>query len=227
MKPKIALKIGVDTGMTAALLFLMPYELVGQTAHEWLGIGIFILFLLHHILNRQWGRNMQKGSYTPLRIWQTLLVALLLVFMAGSMVSGIILSRHVLSFLPINGGRSMARKLHMLSAYWGFVLMGLHLGFHWSMMLGMAEKALGKPSAIRTWLLRILGLVIAGYGAFAFVKREIGNYMLLKILFVFFDFEEPLIWFLLDYAAVMGLFVFIGHYLTKLIKLASRRRNRI
>lgn len=121
----------------------------------------------------------------------------------------------------------MARKLHMLSAYWGFVLMGLHLGFHWSMMLGMAEKALGKPSSVRTWRLRILGLVIAGYGAFAFVKREIGSYMLLKIQFVFFDFEEPLIWFLLDYAAVMGLFVFIGHYLMMLIKLSSRRRSRI
>lgn len=92
--------------------------------------------------------------------------------MAGSMVRGIILSRHVLSFLSINGGRSAARKLHMLSAYWGFVLMGIHLGFHWSMMLGMAENALGKTSAIRTWFL---------------------------------------------------LFVFIGHYLTKLIKLASRR----
>ena len=35
----------------------------------------------------------------------------------------------------------------MLSAYWGFVLMSVHLGFHWSMMMGMAKKFFPKPSA--------------------------------------------------------------------------------
>ena len=45
-------KICVDIGMTAALLLLMPYELVGQAAHEWIEIGIFILFIIHHILGR-------------------------------------------------------------------------------------------------------------------------------------------------------------------------------
>lgn len=43
MKPKMIAKICVDIGMTIALLLLMPYELVGQAAHEWIGIGIFIL----------------------------------------------------------------------------------------------------------------------------------------------------------------------------------------
>lgn len=134
MKPKMIVKIGVDIGMTIALLLLMPYELVGQAAHEWLGIVIFVLFIAHHILNRKWSRNLLNGKYTPFRIWQTILVLLILVSMIGSMVSGTILSRHALSFLPISGGRSFARKLHMLSAYWGFVLMSLHLGFHWSMI---------------------------------------------------------------------------------------------
>lgn len=46
-----------------------------------------------------------------LRVWQTLLVILVLASMIGSMVSGIILSRRALSFLPISGGRSFARKI--------------------------------------------------------------------------------------------------------------------
>lgn len=46
------MKIAVDVLMTAALLFLMTYERIGQAAHEWLGIGSFFLFVLHHILNR-------------------------------------------------------------------------------------------------------------------------------------------------------------------------------
>ena len=119
MKPKMILKLTVDIGMTAALLLLMAYELVGQAAHEWIGIGMFVLFVIHHILNGSWIRNLLRGRYNPVRIMQTGLVLLILCAMAGLMVSGIILSRHALSFLPIKGGRSFARNLHMLSAYWG------------------------------------------------------------------------------------------------------------
>lgn len=32
----------------------------------------------------------------------------------------------------------LARNVHMVCAYWGLVLIALHLGLHWSMMLGMA-----------------------------------------------------------------------------------------
>ncbi len=147
-----------------------------------------------------------------MRIMQTGLVLLILCAMAGLMVSGIILSRHALSFLPIKGGRSFARNLHMISAYWGFVLMSVHLGFHWSMMMGMAKKFFPKPSAVRKWVLRILALVIAGYGVYAFIRRDIGIYMLLRSHFVFFDYEEPLVFFYLDYIAVMGLFIWNGNY---------------
>ena len=83
MKPKMIAKICVDIGMTIALLLLMTYELIGQAAHEWLGIGMFVLFLTHHILNRKWTGNLLKGSYTPLRIWQTLLVVFVLLCMIG------------------------------------------------------------------------------------------------------------------------------------------------
>lgn len=224
MKPKMIAKICVDIGMTIALL-LMPYELVGQAAHEWLGMGMgmFILFIAHHILNGKWSRNLLNGKYTPLRMWQTILVILVLTAMIGSMVSGIILSRHVLSFLPISGGRAFARRLHMLAAYWGFVLMSLHLGFHWSMIMGMAKKLVKTDSLVRTWVLRILALAIAGYGVFAFVKREIGNYMLLRNQFVFFDFDELLLFFYLDYIVVMVLFIFIGNYVCLWLKNGERR----
>lgn len=226
MKPKMMIKIAVDVGMTVLLLLLMTYELIGQVTHEWIGIGIFVLFVLHHVLNRKWSQNILKGKYTALRILQTILVVGVFITMIGSMFSGIILSRHVLSFLSIEGGRSFARNLHMISAYWGFVLMSLHLGFHWCMMMGIAKKHMKKPCEIRKWILRVLALMIAGYGVYAFVQREIGNYMLLKNRFVFFDFDEPIIFFILDYIAAMGLFVFIGHYLSEGLKHIVRRKKK-
>ncbi|MCD8109164.1 MAG: hypothetical protein LUE14_03565, partial [Clostridiales bacterium] len=101
--------------------------------------------------------------------------------------------------------------VHMLCAYWGFVLLSLHLGFHWNMMIAIAKRHL-RPNRSRTRVLRGTAFIIATYGIYAFVKRNIGNYMLLRYHFVFFDFEEPFIYFMLDYVAVMSLFVLVGHY---------------
>ena len=225
MNPKMIVKTSVDIGMTVALLFLMTYEMIGQALHEWLGIGMFLLFIIHHVLNRRWFGVLLKGKYTPFRIWQTVLVLLVLLSMVGSMVSGVIISRSVLSFLPIHGRSSFGRKLHMLSAYWGFVLMSLHLGLHWNMMLGAVEKAIKRTSATRIWILRIIAIAVAFYGVYAFVKRDIWDYMLLRVHFVFFDYDEPLFFFLLDYIAVMGMFIFVGHYMAVFLRWYGRKKK--
>jgi hypothetical protein len=167
MKSRQMLKIAVDAAMTVILLLLMAYELIGQAAHEWLGIGIFVLFVLHHGLNSRWTRHVGSGRYTAPRILQTGLVALVLFSMLGSMVGGVMLSRQALSFLEIGGGQSFAGKLHMLSAYGGLVLMSLHLGFHWNVMMGMAGKLVKAPSKQRKAVLRGITLLMAGYGIYA------------------------------------------------------------
>lgn len=155
------------------------------------------------------------------RIWQTILVVGILLTMAGSMYSGVVLSEYALSFLPIKGGRAFAREVHMISAYWGFVLMSLHLGLHWGMMMGIAKRfvkelpTIRKIVAIGRWLLRGIAVLIAGYGAYAFIQRDIGRYMLLINHFAFFDFDEPFVFFLADYMAVMWCFAWISHHFSK------------
>ena len=47
------LKRVVDLLMTVLLLLLMAFQVTGETAHEWLGIGMFVLFLIHQRLNRR------------------------------------------------------------------------------------------------------------------------------------------------------------------------------
>ena len=227
MKWKTILKIVVDIGMTVMLLFLMTYERIGEATHEWLGIGMFVLFITHHILNRKWSWCVFKGKYTLFRIWQTVLVIGILLTMVGSMYSGVILSEHALSFLPIKGGRAFAREVHMISAYWGFVLMSLHLGLHWSMMMGMTKRFVKELPTAGKWLLRGIAALAAGYGVYAFIHREIRRYMLLINHFAFFDFEEPLIFFLADYVAVMALFVLVSHYFSKGLRYIVQKRKTI
>lgn len=213
-------KIVIDILLTAALLLLMPYELVGEAAHEWIGAGMFVILIIHHILNRKWTGHIGKGKYTPVRIMQTTLVCLLVISILGSMLSGIILSRHVFDFINIRGISALAGRVHMTCAYWGFVLMSLHLGIHWRLIMSAAGKQSskmdnGKLQHIRSWILRILGATVALYGACAFGKRNIASYLFLQVHFVFFDYSEPVIFYILDYAAAMGMLIFLGYYLNK------------
>ena len=85
----------IDCLMFIALMLLMSYQMVGEEAHEWIGMIMFFLLICHHMINQKWTRNINKGKYSFLRIWQTILVSFLFLFMLGSMISGIILSRYV------------------------------------------------------------------------------------------------------------------------------------
>lgn len=95
--------------------------------------------------------------------------------------------------------------------------MSLHLGFHWSMMLAMARKHL-PSSPPRAWSLRLIGWLWAAYGAFAFRRRGVSLYLLLRSHFVFYDYTEPVLIFLIDYLSVMVMFVLIGYLISMLLK---------
>lgn len=220
MKPKAAFKIVVDALMTLGLLFLMGYQFWGDVAHEWVGAGMFLLFILHHILNGNWYKSLFKGRYTPSRIFQLIVDLLVFLAMIGLMVSGIMLSNHVFSFLNIHGGMSFARLTHMAASHWGFVLMALHLGLHWGMFLGLTKRALHlkQQSHVRKLLLPILGAGIAIYGLIVFIQRDLLTYMLLQTQFVFLDFSESIPIFYLDYLAMIGAFTFIAYYISKLLR---------
>lgn len=228
MTAKRKIQIGLDMAMTILLPLLMAYELIGEATHEWIGISMFILFVFHHILNWRWHRNLTKGRYSGQRILGTAVNALLLIIMISLMASGIMMSKHAFVFLPINTGTSFARTMHMLASYWGFVLMSVHLGLHWNMLMGMAKRLTSGKKAVGACsvFLKIIAVMIAVYGGYAFHVRQIGDYMLLLTQFVFFDFSEPVIMFLLDYLAIMGLFGCVGHYLSKGLHYLDAKYNR-
>ena len=226
MNRKMRFKIALDIAMTFGLLFLMGYQLWGEAAHEWVGAGLFILFILHNILNRNWYKNLFRGRYTALRVMQAAVNMLLLISMMCMMYSGIVLSRYAFAFLSIRGGMSLARILHMAGAYWGFVLMAVHLGLHWKMFLGMASR--GFNSKTFPWSLCILlplaGTAIAVYGLSGFIRRVLLTYMLVRTEFVFLDYNEPPLMFYLDYMAMMGLFIYLAHYGAKLPALLGKKK---
>ena len=110
--------------------------------------------------------------------------------------------------------------MHLVCSHWLFVLTGLHLGLHWNMILGVIRKAAGAtaPSAMRTLILRLMAAAVAAYGIYAFVKHRLIDYLFLRTMFVFFDYEQPPLQFLAEYLAMMGLWIFLAHYVNQFIR---------
>ena len=44
MNKELVIRIVTDVLMTISLLLLMPYSLLSETAHEWIGMAMLILF---------------------------------------------------------------------------------------------------------------------------------------------------------------------------------------
>ena len=128
-----------DIFMTVLLLFLMGYQFWGETAHEWAGTLMLLLFIAHHILNAGWYKNIFRGRYTPIRIIMTVINLALLVAMLCLMGSGIMMSRHVFSFSFCQQRMGTARLVHMAACYWGFVLMSCIWGCTGGMMMTKNE----------------------------------------------------------------------------------------
>lgn len=216
MKTKMKLKMFLDLLMTIILLLLMAYQITGETCHEWLGAGMVVLFVVHNLLNIRWYGSLFKGKYPPLRIFRTVINLSTLAAMLSLAYSGIVMSRHVFSFLPIHSGMALARVMHLAGSYWGFVLMSIHLGLHWGVVISMIRKLSdGKKHKAVSWLFRLAAAVFAGYGAVCFYQADISSYMFLKVEFAFLDYEKNAAAVLSEYIAMMGLWVFLSYYGTK------------
>lgn len=228
MKPKMKIKMGIDLLMTVLLLCLMAYQITGEALHEWFGAGMLLLFIAHHILNIRWYGNLFKGKYKSLRILQTIVNFSVLISMLCLGYSGIVLSRHVFAALPISGPMATARSMHMAASYWGFVLMSIHLGMHWGMVVGMFRRLLKgrKLPGAAVWGLRLAAAMIAGYGLFCFIQKDIVSYMFLKNQFVFFDFEQSAISVFAEYIAMMEFWIFVSFYIIRGIGKISGKHSK-
>ena len=213
-------KMTIDILMVVILLLLMAYSMVGENTHEVIGLGMFALFLVHHIINRKWWTSLFRGRYHPARVLNTIVNVILAAVMLLQPVSGVLMSKYVLKSVRIRGAGRL-RSIHMTIAYWGFVLLAFHLGLHLRTITVSFRKKLGRGVAT---VILILTTVIAGYGAYAFIKRGIGDYLFMKVGFAFFDTGKSTVLFLLDYAAVMVLIAGIGYFIQNgLMKLQKRK----
>ncbi|MBQ9494013.1 MAG: DUF4405 domain-containing protein [Treponema sp.] len=213
---KQQLRMTLDVVMTAVSIVLMGgnYFFPWDGVHEILGASLFVLWIVHVLLNRRWYGELFKGAYSSYRVLQSIVNCALLVCVLSLMISGIMLSAHVFSFLHIDFGAEFARTLHLLGSHWYFVFMSLHIGMHMSLVFRIIQNARAVQSAKGTttaW--RMLLIAVCAYGVYAFIVRGIGKYLFLFQQFFFFDMERGYVLFFADYLAILVLLAAVSYYL--------------
>ena len=181
------IKTAADILMTAALPVLMCYSIVGETAHEVIGIAMFGLFILHHILNFGWIKTLFKGKYDLHRIVNTAVNVLVFMCIIGLMYSGIVISKHIYTFLNLGGAMTARMKLKNKAMIWALrIIFGVvgAIGIYEFISLKFTDYLFGKvqfvfidtnASALLTALqyLSVMALfAYIGYMVQIFLKRK-------------------------------------------------------
>ncbi len=234
------IRLPLDIMMTLVSIVLMGgnYLFPADIVHEILGVALFVLWAIHIFLNRRWYGAIFKGKYNPYRIMQTVINCCILICTIILMISGIILSNHLFTFLNIQSGLGFARIAHLLSSHWYYLFMSLHIGLH----VGMITNKMRHPAPINCHpelvsgsstnempkqvrhdklhkiIPRILLALLCAYGLYAFITRGVWKYLILRQQFFFFDLERGYILFAMDYISIIILFATILHLIASRLK---------
>lgn len=217
------LRMPLDIAMTFLSIILMggAYLFPADIVHEIIGATLFVLWSVHIMLNRKWYTSMFHGKYNAYRIIQTIINCGIFVCVILLMISGIILSNHIFTFLEIETGLGFARLAHLSASHWYFMFMSFHIGLHVGMI---AKNIVGVSMAMTTmcWakilVCRVTLALVCCYGVYVFITRGVWRYLILQQQFFFFDLEKGYAVFFLDYSAIIFLFATMIHFIGKTIK---------
>ncbi|MGO6678111.1 DUF4405 domain-containing protein [Rhizobium leguminosarum] len=213
MSPFFVIRLLLDFTAAGLLLAALAYWWLDNTSHELIGAGMFILLLAHNVFNRRWWVRLPKavrGKPSFLTIASNVSIALA---MAALLVTSVLISRTVFAFLPVSGG-STAREIHILAAYWAFILAAVHLGLHWSVISAVTGRLLhiGPPNVFRTASLRAAAGAIAAWGIYSTFVMGIGDRLIARPSIDFWDFQESTIGFFLHHIAILAVCGWAAHY---------------
>lgn len=217
MSRKLLSRLIIDLSMTIFMLVAMAYPITGNTVHEVVGTILFVLFIVHNFLNRRWYKAIFKGTYS---IQRALSIAVNLIFlgsMAAVLLSSIPISRDIFDLDPIQNQMIMSQT-HVLTAYWGFIFMTVHIGISWGRMIHTVRKITGITGTnyIRTIVIRVVAVLIVVYGVQASFEQNMGTKLIIYNPFGW-GHNDSTLRFIIDYLSIMGIYIAGTHYSLKFI----------
>jgi len=219
-------KLGNDLVMTILMLIAMAYYITGNMVHEVVGVVVFSLFIIHNFLNRRWYKAIFKGKYNVRRIIQIGINLLFLVTMTLMILSAVLISSDLFPYIHI-GSDMTPRQIHVQTAYWGFIIMSIHIGLSWVMIIGSVRRMtrINGTSHIRTIMLRVLAVLIVAYGVRSSFEGDMGSKLFLYSPFGW-SHDNSTIRFLIDHLSIMGIYICGTHYALKFVQNQEKRGGR-
>jgi hypothetical protein len=212
MNKTFLLRLVLDAIGAGLLLAALAYYWLDNTAHELIGTGLFLLLMVHNVFNRRWYGAIARAR-APHRLADVVLTLCLLAAMGVLLITSVMISRTVFSFLQLGGGFS-ARQVHLFAAYWSLAFVSIHIGLRWQRVMHAMRNIfhITGQSALRTAALRLVAAAIAGCGLQSSFVMGVGSKLALQMSLDGWDFEASAPGFFLNWAAIAGLYMFVAHY---------------
>jgi hypothetical protein len=145
----------VDSLIFTAFLVAFEPNLTGIAIHEWLSVAFAGALIIHLLLHWDWVVKITLQFFRKLFHSSRLnyiVDAVLLIAFITVMLSGILISRSVLTVLGIQVTASPAwRFLHSSSANLVLLMVGLHFALHWKWIVSTCSRYLVTPLKCRFW----------------------------------------------------------------------------
>jgi alkylhydroperoxidase/carboxymuconolactone decarboxylase family protein YurZ len=223
VSPVFLLRLTLDLIAAGLLLVGLAYWWLGNAVHELAGTAMFLLLIVHNGFNRRWYGTVVRPQREVRTLFNTVATLVLLVAMLALLVTSVLISETLADLLPVPS--VTARQIHILAAYWVLVIVAVHLGFRWPLLMATARSLLGlsQPNRWRTYALRLAAAAVAAHGVWSFYVLGIGTKLAMKVtLLDMWNFEESAAGFFVHCGAVAGLIISLTYYGLKLIRRPRR-----
>ncbi|MCW0000118.1 DUF4405 domain-containing protein [Pararhizobium sp. YC-54] len=224
MSPVFLTRLVFDLIAAGLLLFAFSYWWLGNVAHELAGTAMLLLVIAHNIFNRRWYGTIPIARREARSLFNVAVTLLLLAAMLALLVTSVLISHALSGIMPPFGGFTV-RQIHTLAAYWVLVIVAVHLGLRWPMLMGVARKLAGisQPNAVRTLALRVVSLLMAIHGVWSSFALAVGTKLSMQMTLDWWNFEESVVGFFIHCIAVTGLYICLTYYAMKWVQ--GRKRN--
>lgn len=149
MKTSTKTNLVLDIVIFIAFLVIASPKMTGNTIHEWLGVAFTATLVTHLLFHWHWlvevTTKFFKNFFSQSRL-NYVVDMLFFVAMTAALLSGLLISKDVMSFLGIqlNVSHSL-ESLHRLASDASVILLGIHFALHWKWIVTNLKKYIVTP----------------------------------------------------------------------------------
>jgi len=204
-------RLFVNLLMLSFIPMSMLNKITGNVLHEMMGLVIVLCIATHAFFNLNWFNAFFKQKSTSFqRIFNTIVIVLLLCSFGTLLLSSMMISKSLFSFLGFKS-TLMLRQIHTTSAYWFFILCFLHLGIQWQRFSALFKKY--KLRVKHAHLIKtLLAIGVVAYAGCVFVQRDITSKLLMTFAFEFWDNSQSLGSVVIDYMSMAIALIVLTRY---------------